>query len=621
VSKTLIWREVRRQAPGALFLLALFTLGRIPEELSHELTNPNVLALCGMVFGALAGVVTLAPDTARGGTAFLFRMPVTPGRIAIAKLVALATYLPGFALLLLAAHAETPLLEPAVGYDGAVWTPGIGKSVVVLSATGIVLGLSFGLVASVVMGRTIPALLLAPILAGVSFFALSFGPALTWDLEPLGFYFVLLPLLSGVALWGAWLAFTRGDPHRESPRPALYAAAVVAPAVAVLFGGTGIAQAWTRSSIEEHLRVSARASVASPDGQHLAVELYAQPWSGLDHHVAVVDRDRGEQWVLPHRDVWEPTFSPDGRWLLVRNYRQPGGFLVDVEARTTQALPGRSRDGFGYRFVSWTADGPLFVEQAGGSIRSWLAVPGDPDDPLRQDPRAAARESFYVQSLPRTLVAVSGDQALLTDAQGLWHCPVPRRVTLDRGGAQAALELPEPQATLLVSADLAQVKDAELSPLGDYLVTVVDKHLRVFDLTNGTLTLDWPRSPVWSLNSPDCGVSFDPTERRLAAYGAGDVEVKDLATGRSPSGLLAGQPGVRLILSWTPDGEQLAINAFPDTGSPEPTARIYPLDTPGAVLPLGSQAVTGFVSERQMLVAQQPFGVLRLTSARTGKDQ
>lgn len=620
MSKTLIWREVRRQAPGALLLLALFSLGRIPEELSQELTNPSLLAILGMLFGALAGVVTLAPDTARGGTAFLFRMPVTPGRIAIAKLVALATYLPGFALLLLAAHAETPLSEPAIRYDGALWTPGLGTSFAVLSATGIVLGLSFGLVASVVIGRTIPALLLAPILAGLSFLALSFGPALTWDLEPLGFYFVLLPLLSGVALWGAWLAFTRGDPHRESPRPALYAAAVVAPAVAVLFGGTGIAQAWTRSSIEEHLMVSARASVASRDGQRLAVELYAQPWSGVDHHVAVVDRERGEQWVLPHREVWEPAFSPDGRWLLVRNYQQPGGYLVDVEARTTEALPGRSRDGFGYRFVSWTADGPLFVEQAGGSIRSWLAVPGDPDDPLRQDPRAAARESFYVQSLPRTLVAVSGDQALLTDAQGLWSCPVPRRVTLDRG-SQTALELPEPRATLLVSADLAEAKDAELSPLGIHLVTVVNKHLRVFDLTTGALTLDWPDSPVWSLNSLDCGVSFDPTERRLAAYGAGNVEVRDFATGRSPSGVLAGQPGERLILSWTPDGERLAVNAFADTGSPEPTARIYPFDTPGAVLPLGSQAVTGFVSEREMLVAQQPFGLLRLTPARTGKDQ
>ena len=620
MSKTLIWREVRRQAPGALFLLGLFSLGRIPDELSRELTSPSLLAILGMVFGALAGVVTLAPDTARGGTAFLFRMPVTPGRIAIAKLVALATYLPGFALLLLAAHAETPLLEPAIRYDGALWTPGFGTSYVVLSATGIVLGLSFGLVASVVIGRTIPALLLAPILAGVSFFALSFGPALTWDLEPLGFYFVLLPLLSGVALWGAWLAFTRGDPHRESPRPALYAAAVVAPAVAILFGGTGIAQAWTRSSIEEHLLVSARPSVASRDGQRLAVELYAQPWSGVDHHVAVVDRERGEQWVLPQREVWEPSFSPDGQWLLVRNYQQPGGYLVDVEARTSQALPGRSRDGFGYRFVGWTDDGPLFVEQAGGSIRSWLAVPGDPDDPLRQDPRAAARESFYVQSQPRTLVAVSGEQALLTDAQGLWRCPVPRRVTLDRG-SQTALELPEPQATLVVSADLAEVRDAELSPLGIHLLTVVDKHLRVFDLTDGTLTLDWPDSPVWSLNSPDCGVSFDPTERRLAAYGAGDVEVRDLATGRSASGVLAGQPGERLILSWTPDGERLAVNAFADTGSPEPTARIYPFDTPGAVLPLGSQAVTGFVSEREMLVAQQPFGLLRLSPARTGKDR
>ena len=102
MSRTLIWRELRRQAPGALvfvvgvvglwaWALGQPTHNRTLQQLASggamdrtifEFTAWS-LVLGGLAFSALAGVVTVAPDTAQGGTAFLFRMPASPAQLAM----------------------------------------------------------------------------------------------------------------------------------------------------------------------------------------------------------------------------------------------------------------------------------------------------------------------------------------------------------------------------------------------------------------------------------------------------------------------------------------------------------------------------------------------------------
>ena len=123
-------------------------------------------------------------------------------------------------------------------------------------------------------------------------------------------------------------------------------------------------------------------------------------------------------------------------------------------------------------------------------------------------------------------------------------------------------------------------------------------------------------------------LSFDPCETRLAVVDQENVTVLDLKTGdllvhvSLPAGQgmrrARNEPWTQKILSWSPSGDLLGVSVIHPEGDSGGT-QIFRLERPDAVIPLGSEPLTGFVSDQRMLVAEQPLGVLELVPSRPGK--
>ncbi|MEZ6189105.1 MAG: hypothetical protein R3F62_29415 [Planctomycetota bacterium] len=652
MSRALLLRELKRHAPWAALFAAVVgvttaavflertllgdpqTWSPVTLETGYEANRTTlnlatlVLAWTAFVAGLLAGVLALAPDTARGGTAFLFRMPLSAGQIARTKVAALGAYLPGLVLLLTAGALLQPV-ETRVMLETGDLNRGDPSTLLPLGGL-FATALTCGLVSTVILGRALPALLLGGILTCAAGFGLLAVPFLAFGTDPRGLFVPAVALFGASALAAAWAAFSRGSPHHPTFKPALYAGALLLPAGLLLVGGTGVAQAWTVRGIEPDLELTASPAVPSVDGRHLAVSLVATPWCGPEYRVAVVDREAGTRWIAPCANAWRPEFSPDGTRLLVRKRLEPGGYVIDVAQRTATEFPGRSRDGFGYRFHTWVESGPLFVEQRGQDLVTWQPLPGDDDDPLREERAARAREAAF--PLPRPmlrLVGVTGGEALLADGEGLWSAPLPRRVQLE-GAASEVLRVPAPRLRLRVSGALEWIETARVSPSGRYLLALrandddsyalrsVASRAHVFDLEQGRLAGAWD-SELASLDTQWGAHAFDPDERRVATFNADQLTVHSVDGGAEVYRRevpVTTNDGWRLcLLTWSAAGEQLALSSLDRAGG-GCQSLVHPLDRPHAVIPLGSQPVVGFVDAQRLLVANQPLGALELAPAR-----
>ncbi|MCO5171230.1 MAG: PQQ-like beta-propeller repeat protein [Planctomycetes bacterium] len=505
--KALLLRELRRLAP--------YGLGAALLALALPPTDDAGLVLHAAL-AAVLGVAAVAPDTAAGGTAFLLRLPARPVQVAAVKLLVAALWV-------------LPALVAALARDPR----GVGVGIPCLFAAG----LGAGALASVVAHRVMPAVLLAPMLLA-AFGLMGVVPLAALRTEPRGVLaFLAAPAAIGLASVGlAALAFAHGERHRPTPRPALLAGAGLAALAVLSFGSTAAAHAWTL----EHVAPGAlRAVAATPiPGGGLVVELDAALWCGHERRIVVLGP--GDAWQVPLRGVAGPEVSPDGRLVLLAGF-PAGGWLLDLDARTTTPLPGFEP----HRDVAWGPEGAVTLTRSHQGL--------EPVDVLRLAPAGHedARVVLHVPGAHYVGLAEDG-RALLVDDAGVLASALPAP------GAPAST----PPAERLVRWP-AGLSCQQALPVAGGRLLVLDPEgtVHALDLRTGDgVALTGWDEPVYLHRST---VQVSPCRRRAAArITGGRIVVVDLATGarvldaRPPAD--AG-PTTRLEPAWTPDGEALAL--------------------------------------------------------------
>jgi hypothetical protein len=589
---TLLRRELKRLAPYALGLVALAIVAALTLHLKAaksadgtltifsasrvELWRITLVFVCILVPGVLA-VGTVAPDTATGGTAFLARLPLSGGRVLSTKILA-ATIL---------ALVSGGLAFLAFGLVGPPMEADQRTAWVALTATALA-GFSgaVALLASVVAPKTMHAILAAPaigiglIVAGVSFPVLAFEIVYRGNFLSIGTAVLALVLLAA-----AFAAYARGDVHRRSARPALIAIAGVVPALVLFVSGTYAAKAWASERSVPRLCVGPDVPLLSPDGHKLAVRLAGVTWAAPESRVAIVDVATGETWLLPTSDVHDPSFSPDGKKLLVRSTYYSGGFLVDLESRKAGWVPGLSHEGFGFPHVSWRGDRPLFVRQMGQSLESF--------DPLAP---GADRRRVHAQSRPPLerfeLLGVRPEDGrlVITGADGLFAVDPPLPSWCSPGARPMERLLEWPKAGPLSGA---------LAPSGKRLLLSGRTGpccLELLDLERGRVLvpLEVGRVDRVALYA----TSFSPDERRVAIALDREVAFFDTATGKKlgsldrpkakvDDGLLDELP--RVAATWSPDGRLVA--SYSNVVLDLETGKIQTLASPVGAFPTGDRAL------------------------------
>ncbi len=485
--RALALREARRLAPYGLGASALGAGALVTGHAEGAVPFFGSLAAA-----ALLGVTAFAPDTARGGAVFLRTLPLPSWRVAAVKVaVALAWAVP----------ASAPLALPLND-----WHPG--------AAVGPpALGFGAGVLASVVSHRVTPALLIAPLVALLTALAGLTLPCLALGLDPAPLGFVVLPALAALSALLAVAAFAHGDRHRPTLRPALIAAAGLAPAFVLVFGATAAARDWTlRNTLPAALEVEG--ATALPGRPGLALELEATLWTKDEAWCAVLEADRA--WLVPARNAVAPRPSPDGRFLLLEDGQGPGGWLVDLDARTTTALTGRGSVGFGYDDVVWGPDGVVALVRGHGAVDA--LYPAAASHPGRAPDRACAHRPVPGASY----VGLTDDgRALLVDPEGALVCDLPRP------GAAAST----PPERLLAWPDGLAVESALSLPGRRLLVASTVGAVLLFDLTTGAMTpLDdaGERAPGPLRRG---AITLSPSGRLAAFSTTSAVLCYDLATG------------------------------------------------------------------------------------------
>lgn len=504
--KALLLRDLRRLAP--------YGLGAAPLALALPPVDVTGL-LVHVALAAVIGVAAVAPDTAAGGTAFLLRLPARPVGVAATKLLAAALWL-------------LPALAAALARDAR----DLGVGLPCLSAAGF----GAGALASVVAHRVMPAVLLAPLLL-VTFGLLSLLPFAVLGAQPQGFLAQFAgPTGLGVASVGlALLAFARGERHRPTPRPAAIAAGGLAALGVLTFTSTAGAYAWT---LEREAPRALAALGAAPLGEGgLVVELEADLWCGLERRVVTL-RPEGA-WQVPLRQVAWPQASPDGRFVLLTDFRLGGGWLLDVAARTTTRLPRYEP----HRDVAWGPDGAVTL------LRSHQGL--EPVTVLRLAPagREDAQAVLHVPGAHYVGLAEDG-RALLVDDAGVVACPLPGPAT------------PAPEVERLVAWPPGLVcVEATPAPGRRLLVLDPTDEVHALDLGSGASVGLGRWDDALSLQR--FAVRFSPGGRHAALWLAGSRMVAvDLATGArvvdapppSRTGPWSGHGPV-----WAPDGQALAL--------------------------------------------------------------
>lgn len=524
----LLWRELLRLAPygaiGLVLVLAAPLLLRV-----HPLLGLLALQAGTFLAPGVLGIATLAPDTASGATAFFTRLPIAPWRWVAVKLVAAG----GWTLLIHLADrlALAWLASPGL-LERASITPGFVASFAPFVAPAQACGLGLGCLASAVVPRTMPAILLAPSLAVSGLLVLLGVPMVAWRIPPdEGLSAIAAPALGLAGLIAAALAFLRGEPHRPSARPALLAAAVMAPALVLGVSATAVAHAWTVEAAVPDLAVGPALGVAAPSGDRIAVELQGRRWTGPELRVAVLGHGKLPlTTVLPFRDAVSPEFSPDGSRLLLRSAFDPGGWLVDLAGRW-ERLPGLAPTGFGFPWVAWLRNEPLLVREQGGDLETFLPDPTLPVtrrvDRAPELLRRLARAPLDGRSLVGTLL---DGRVVLADREGL--------VAVEPPVAAADVETGPQRARLAAGERLfgwpaSEAAPAAISPRGRAAVRRVPDDPGALEVLGppGTAPRRLASGAAQALILSRERLSWSPEERFLAlALPGGDLLIVELAS-------------------------------------------------------------------------------------------
>jgi hypothetical protein len=504
-------RELRRLAPYGLGLTALavqLIFWARARSFSADLSALSILAI-----PCFLGAASIAPDTSSGATAFLARLPIAGSRVLPVKVAAAALWTAlGIAL-------TVPLMtdheQPWVLVQIAFFT------------------FAAGVFASVLVSKTLPALLLAPLLApGIALLGAAVV-VLPNRLEAQPWF--MLPF--GAALGAcAFLAFVRGDRHRASGRPAAIAFGSLALALLLGLGSTAAALAVVEDETADLEPVEAYRSL---DGRILVVSLYEHRWYGPESRIAVIEAATGRAWLVPRRLVAVRHLSPDGRRLIVWDWEWARGWLADLETHELRKLSdGPYGTDSARDEVIWRGDRPLrvsFRHDGSATVTDLVSR------------REVAME--WPNGISVVGVATSRGQLLATDAESsivYVDPPIP-------GGRSSTLVEPGVRC-----AELHALQSSLVAPSGERLLCPTKSHgVAVVDLAIGTtvpLDLHLPEgSPCVPLGND---ARFSPDERRVAIrLGSSRVVFYDVATGRSLNWISPRSCGGMI---WSPDGSKFA---------------------------------------------------------------
>jgi hypothetical protein len=284
----------------------------------------------------MLGVATVVPDTSSGGIAFLARLPLGHARalatkVGVAAALATVVFLLQLGLALLATPSSFRREFPPEG-----------------AAAVAAFAFAAGVLASVVAQKTMPAVLVAPmILVGTLVVGAGYPTLvhrINWQYVPLGTFLGGFGFLASTLGAGGVVAYLRGERHRPSYRPGVVALVAIAPLLVAGAGAFSAAHAWSVAHAPSELP-ALRAHV-SPDGRTIAVLTGEVRWTGFETRVVLVTRPSGDAWVLPIRCASDARFSPDGRRCLVREGVDDRTYLVDLDTREV-SLPIMGRDDHG----------------------------------------------------------------------------------------------------------------------------------------------------------------------------------------------------------------------------------------------------------------------------------
>lgn len=514
--KALFLRDVRRLAALAAALLAavlIFAWAMIGRRTGW--TRLDALEAGLAVAACLLGVATVAPDTDSGAIAFLARLPIRESRALAAKVAAALLM-----LALLVAAATTIIMTVPTGT-----IPGrFGELLEVVAVA-----FAAGLLASVAVRRALPAVVVAPALVAVAIWAFGLPTALVLGINHLDGD-ALACILAGAFTAVAFLAYARGDRHRDSRRPAFLAFGAVAFLDLLAFSGMALAHGWSVHEAPRWMHVLSDHPVESRDGRRFALSLGGTHWGAWERRLAVAERSDRSVWLAPLRGAVPLSFSPSGERLLVSSDEGRGGWLLDVPSRTFSTLAPAwvdAYDGFGGTATIWRGERPFFVRV--GETRIDVRAAGG---------AVAATVSFTAVKLAGTI----GEKIAALANDGLFFLdpfagtsenvlPVDRAAGLE--ACEAAVSPDGRRAVLVVAnesecrgyvADLAargapraiegdvsrlinRLRDNSFSPDGTRLAIDCDDAALVLDLVAATL-VEHPQernygaaSPCWSPDS------------------------------------------------------------------------------------------------------------------------
>ncbi|MBI3725544.1 hypothetical protein HY251_16565 [bacterium] len=524
-------RELRRLMPyglgGPLLVLAAGALMEGTQGLTAGWLVSFVLVPC------LLGVATVAPDTGAGATAFLARLPLDPRRTFAVKLAAALVWLLPTMLL-----ASLLLTDETAG-SALTWRVELRETPVALLCFGA------GVLGSVIADKVMPAVLMAPLVGLGALVGALAPPVVVLRVPAPEIAPVLMLGLGGALVAIAFVAFTRGDRHRSSSRPAVIAGGGVAAALALSFAGTSAAHAWSVDAAVPGLVVGAEACPASRDGKTLVVPISGERWTGLEQRVVVIDRATRSTWVVPVRDAEKPELAPDGRSLLVRSSRGAGGWLVSLETRGVRRVSNRSLDGVGLPDAIWRGDGLALLRRLATRIET-----------LEIDGASAQGASIAVSQDFHDLGVVPGTSRVLGwDPAGIVAIDLPRTGSSERPGGRASVSA-WPSGFRCVAASL--------SPSGRFLIARDASGFLLADLAGGP-PVSFQAKPDARVPGDRLAASFAPGEDRIALpLEGGGVGIFDRATGRACCSLVkvsAGKVRVSETAVWSPDGRLAAIPA------------------------------------------------------------
>ncbi len=650
-------REARRLAPYALGAplvgaAGAWWLATRPDRLLH-LGQGLELALAGTA--ALLGVAAVAPDTGAGGVAFLSRLPVRPLRVVATKLAVAGA-------LALLAGAALVALRAAVDPAGAGPAPGAGLG---LAATGLRPGgappgplapltlaafaFAAGSAASVAARGTLPALLLAPVVALALALLGGAAPVALLRLEPWPFLPTAALLAAPPLLALGAAAYALGERHRPSLRPAAIVAAGVVALGGVGLAGTAAARSWTLHAARPGLLVVR--AVEAPRGDLVAVELAGQAWPGPQRRVALLGRagagglrwkasPRPRElapapgrspghlvWDLPLEDVAAPELSPCGRALLVRCTRDPGGWLVDLAAPDAppRRLAGPAPEGFGFDHVVWLGAEPALVRERAGHLEVLRPVGLDPALPRADVERAVTRaplDGALVGPTPRggVLVTTPGglEERALPGSPGARPAG-PRRLATWPAGAVVHAVYPSPRGGVAVV-------DLDLPGLGRRFASLT-LPAAGGDAPPASLGVLATAARGWATWIPGGGRyggwAFSPDERTFAVDEPGrGLAVFDLEAGALRARLTPGEDAralaarlaatgaleLGLQVAFTPDGARLTApwgTTLALEGPPKLLAE--PFGAPGSWPHARAEAVACWLDGETAVLAGRPL--------------